>query len=64
MPERDQKIYEEAAALWRQLHGDVPPPETDGRDILNLIVGGLPDAEYDRIATPHLRRAQIVFPKG
>jgi hypothetical protein len=63
MPGRDDKIYEEAAALWRQLHGESPPPEADGSDILCLIVGGLPDADYDRMATPHLRRTQIIFPK-
>lgn len=63
MPGRDEKIYEEAAALWRQLYGEPPPAAADGSDILNLIVGGLPDADYERMATPHLRRSEIVFPK-
>lgn len=63
MPGRDEKIYEEAAALWRQLYGEAPPASANGYDILNLILGELPDAGYERLETPHLRRTQITFPK-
>ena len=63
MPGRDEKIYEEAAALWRQLYGEPPPASADGHDILNLILGHLPATDYERLATPHLRRTQITFPK-
>lgn len=64
MPGREDKIYEEAAALWRQLYGEPPPPTAaDGKVILDLILGGLPDADYEKLATPHLRRTNITFPK-
>lgn len=59
---RDDRIYEEAVALWRQLYRD-PPPEADGAQILGMIVGGLADADYNRIQTPHLRPTNITFPK-
>jgi hypothetical protein len=63
MPPRDEKIYEEAAALWRQLYGKPPPPAADGQAMLDLILGELPDPGYDQLATPHLRPTNIVFPK-
>lgn len=60
---REDRIYEEAAALWRQLYGEPPPREAGGTDILGMIVGGLPDADYNRLQTPHLRPSNITFPK-
>lgn len=60
---RDERIYEEAAALWRQLYGEPPPATLDGPAILGLIVGGLPDPDYSRLTTPHLRPANITLPK-
>jgi hypothetical protein len=63
MRDRDQKIYEEAAALWRSLFDEPPPPWTDGGLILDGIMKRLPDESYDRIASPHLRPSQIARPK-
>lgn len=63
MPGRDEKIYSEAAALWRQLYGEPPPAAADGKVILDLILGHLPDAGYERLVTPHLRRSNITFPR-
>jgi hypothetical protein len=63
MPGRDDKIYEEAAALWRQLYGEPPPQVSDGAVILDLILNDQAPGEYDRLATPHLRRSNITFPK-
>ncbi|WP_133255258.1 hypothetical protein [Phenylobacterium kunshanense] len=60
---RDKRIYEEAAALWRELYGEPPPAALDGPGILGLIVGGLPDPDYRRLNTPHLRPANVVLPK-
>jgi len=62
MPGRDQKIYDEAAALWRLLYGE-SPPTADGGVILDLILDHLPPSEYERLSTPHLRPSNIVFPK-
>jgi hypothetical protein len=63
MGRRDDKIYEEAAALWRALHGEQPPPEADGAMVLDLLLADLPETSYERLATPHLRPSAIVFPK-
>ena len=61
---RDDMIYEEAAALWRQLYAERPLPEADGSTILSLIMQGLPDASYGRLINPHLRPTNIVFPNS
>ncbi|MDZ4372468.1 MAG: hypothetical protein U1C74_13740 [Phenylobacterium sp.] len=63
MSQRNNKLYEEAAALWRSLYDEPPPPNIEGPVLLDMIVGGLPDPRYDRLATPHLRPSTIVFPK-
>jgi hypothetical protein len=60
---RDDRIYQEAAALWRQLY-DEPPPQGDGGAMLGWIVNHLPDPSYDRLTTPHLRAANVSLPKG
>ena len=60
---RDDRIYEEAAALWRELYSEPPPQHVAGADILRMIVGGLPDPNYDRLASPHLRPSNITFPR-
>jgi len=62
MPGRDERIYEEAAALWRRLY-DEPPPPMDGPHMLDLILGGLPQNSYDRLSSSHLRASNITFPK-
>jgi hypothetical protein len=61
---RDERIYDEAAALWRGLYGEPPPSEADGAMILDLIVSGLPEADYNRLASPFLRPTNIAFPKA
>ena len=59
---RDKRIYDEAAALWRELY-DEPPPSGDGAAILGRILGDLPDPAYNRLTTPLLRPTTVVFPK-
>jgi hypothetical protein len=61
---RDEKIAEEAAALWREMFGAAPPPGTDGAALLDIITGALPDARYDRMVSPHLRPSLITRPRG
>lgn len=62
MTGRNQMIYEEAAALWRQLYAEPPPANADGSMILDMIMRKLPETSYGRLVTPHLRPANIVFP--
>lgn len=59
---RNERIYEEAAELWRTLRGE-PPPQADGPTMLDWLLGDLPEPSYDRLETPHLRAANIVLPK-
>jgi hypothetical protein len=61
---REQRIYEEAAALWRELFGEPPPIRTDGETLLDVIMRSLPDPDYDRLASPHLRPSQITRPRA
>ena len=64
MTGRDDKIHEEAAALWVRLYAEPPPQDVDGRTLLGLILQRLPDASYGRLNTPHLRPTAIVFPEA
>lgn len=61
---RDQRIYEEAAALWRELFGEPPPIRADGSTLLDAITRSLPEKDYDRMASPFLRPSQIAGPKA
>jgi len=61
--DRDQRIYHEAAALWRALYGEPPPAAADGPAMLEAITRGLPDVNYDRLRTPYLRPGAVVMPR-
>ncbi len=60
---REDRIYQEAAALWRELYGELPPQRADGATMLDLITRGLPSPQYDRLTSPHMRPSSIAFPK-
>ena len=62
MPGREDRIYQEAASLWCALYGE-PPPQADGATILAMITNKLPDADYQRLASPHMRPTTVVYPK-
>lgn len=64
MKTRDEKIAEEAAALWREVFGGPPPPATDGAAMLGIITGALPEVTYDRMRSPYLRPSQITRPRA
>jgi hypothetical protein len=61
-PSRDDRIYEEAAALWRQVFGEAPPVRADGATMLDIIMRSLPEQNYDRLRTPHMRPSNIAWP--
>lgn len=61
---REDRIYLEAAALWRELFADPPPEGASGEALLDIITRRMPDARYDRLKTPHLRPANIAMPRG
>ena len=62
MDTREQRIYEEAAALWREVFGEPPPLRTDGGTLLAIITRSLGDTSYERLRSPHLRASTIVGP--
>jgi hypothetical protein len=62
MDRRETKIYEEAAALWRELFGEQPPVR-DGVLLLDIITQKLPTGEYDRLRSPYLRPSTITGPR-
>lgn len=64
MEGREDRIYEEAAALWRELFGEPPPIRSDGGMMLDVIMKSLPEKRYDRMASPHLRPTQISGPRA
>jgi hypothetical protein len=63
MKTRDERITEEAAALWRAVFGEPPPARADGSELLGMITGSLPEVAYDRMTSPFLRASQISRPK-
>jgi hypothetical protein len=62
MNSRDERIQQEAAALWRELFGEPPPITADGAMMLDAIMKSLPDKSYDRLRSPFLRPAAISGP--
>jgi len=62
MRDRDQRIEQEAGALWRELFGEPPPIRADGPTLLDVIMRSLPERGYDRLTSPHLRPSQIKGP--
>ena len=63
MKSRDEKIAEEAAALWRELFDGQPPPAADGAAMLKIITGKLANVRYDRMRSPYLRPSLITWPR-
>jgi hypothetical protein len=63
MSAREERIEAEAAALWRELYREPAPATADGREMLEEMLRRLPPAEYERLASPHLRRGGLSFPK-
>ena len=62
MEPREQRIYEEAAALWREVFGDSPPLRLDGPTLLEIITRCSGPPPYDRLHSPYLRPSTISGP--
>lgn len=62
-PDRDQRLRDEAQALWRALSDTAPPADASGQDLLSAIFSETPPAPgYDRLRSPYLRPSQIARP--
>ena len=62
MESREQRVYEEAAALWREVFGEPPPLRVDGPTMLAIITRCSGDLGYDRMRSPFLRPSTIAGP--
>lgn len=62
MDGRDQRILEEASALWRELFREPPPIRADGAMMLEIITRSLSEVSYDRLRSPFLRPSTIAGP--
>ncbi|HEY8573683.1 hypothetical protein [Phenylobacterium sp.] len=62
MQVREDRIYEEASALWRELFNEPPPIRADGAMMLDVIMKSLPEKGYERLASPYLRPSTIAGP--
>ncbi|WP_309090724.1 hypothetical protein [Phenylobacterium sp.] len=60
---RDDRIQEEASALWRELFGEPPPITADGATMLDVIMKSLPEMGYQRLRSPYLRNDDVVMPR-
>lgn len=63
MDGREERIAREADALWREVFGRAPEIAADGSAMLDEILRNLDAERYERLNRPHLRDAQLVFPR-
>ena len=63
MPGRNEKIYKEAAALWRHVYGEPPPRGVDAGRLIERAMNGMPEPRYGRFTSRHLRASNITFPR-
>lgn len=63
MASRDQRVYREAAELWRTIYGEPPPKGVDASEVLDALLKGQEAPGYERFASPHLRRADVIHPR-
>ena len=62
METRDQRIRQEATAMWREIFGEPPPLPMEGGQMLEIITRGAGEIGYDRLRSPYLRPSTIVGP--
>ena len=60
--EREQRVYEEVLALWRELYGREAPTARTSEALLRMITTGPAAPDYTRLHSPHLRRSSVTFP--
>ena len=59
MTDRDQRLEDEVAALWREVVGKPPPEQADASLMLDALLKGMPEMAYDRLSSPYLRASTI-----
>lgn len=61
--QREQKIYQEALALWRQLYDEPPPPVASGSDLLAAVLTAMSERSYAHLASTAEHGRDIVLPR-
>jgi hypothetical protein len=62
MESREERIYGEAVALWREMFHEQPPLEVDGSKLLEIITRCTDEISYERLRSPFLRPSTICGP--
>jgi len=62
MTEREQRLHDEASALWREVFGEAPPLRMDGATMLEIVTRCVDEVSYNRVYSPFLRPSTIVGP--
>jgi hypothetical protein len=52
---RDQRLYDEAADLWRAVSQSPPPHGCDAYELIEMAMRAAGVPAYDRLHSPHLR---------
>jgi hypothetical protein len=60
---REDRVAEEAEALWRTVFGEAPPARADPATLLDVILHSLGERSYERLARPHLNDAGLTWPR-
>ncbi|HEY9216563.1 MAG TPA: hypothetical protein VIO94_00830 [Phenylobacterium sp.] len=63
MDGRDERIAQEAEALWREVFGEPPAIKADGVTMLDIIMRNAEPAPYERLNRPHLCDSGLYWPK-
>lgn len=59
---REDKIYDEAAALWRAVHRSAPPSNCDGAELILQVLQSMDIDDYQRLDEADRRAGQIAWP--
>ena len=62
MQPRETRLYEEAAALWREVCDEAPPIGVSASALLSLAVERARDVGYDRLVSAYLRENLLSRP--
>ena len=59
---REDRIYEEAAALWRAVRGSAPPRDCDAGELILRVLQDMDLHDYERLGEADRRSKQIAWP--
>jgi hypothetical protein len=60
--QRDQRIYQEALALWQALYDEPPPAVASGSDLLAAVLTAMSERGYSHLTSTSRHHRDIVLP--